>query len=88
MVAITFPNRKSMTMVKEVVPGFKTGHATEAGLPVGPPAVVVDTGDDPVLGITEEVGDGEPADNRGDDAGANMESFFTVLGGAMRGGNN
>lgn len=73
-------------MVKEAVPGFTTEGASEEGLPAGAPAMV-DPGKDPVLGITEDLGDNDPTCDKGEGAGANVESLFTVLGGAMRGGN-
>lgn len=78
----------------KVAEGFSNEQAPEApeapeALPIGPLAVAVNPGSEPVVeGITEDLGVVLPMPSgKGEGAGENAESLLTEVGGAISGGN-
>lgn len=83
---MNFTNKYKIRAEEKVVNEF-VEEAAET-LPLGPPAGDK-LGKDPVDGTTEDLGvvTAPSMWGAGADAGANIESLFTVEGGAIRGGN-
>lgn len=75
----------------KVAKGFSKEHAPEApeALPTGPLAIGVNPGSEPVVdGTTDDLGVALPIPSeRGEGAGAYIESWATEVGGAISGGN-